>query len=104
MLDSEFRRKVELLMAQVPAGVVTTYGDLAAMVGSPLAGRFVGGVAHTGAIDIPWHRLVNRYGGLASGYPGGRAEQAGQLEVEGVACSNDKVVDFEKIRWRPDNL
>lgn len=104
MVDSDFRRSIELLMARVPEGSVTTYGDLAAMIGRPLAGRFVGGVAHTGAVDLPWHRLVNRFGRLASGYPGGRAEQARQLEREGIACSDDKVEDFEDRRWRLGSL
>ena len=33
--NSEFRKKVEEIMAQVPAGKVTTYGDLAALAGHP---------------------------------------------------------------------
>ena len=36
---SEFREKVEALMAQVPAGKVTTYGDLAALAGGCCPGR-----------------------------------------------------------------
>lgn len=99
--NSEFRTKVEALMAKVPAGKVTTYGDLAALAGHAYAARIVGGMAHTGNPELPWHRLVNRFGGLASGYPGGRRMQAEHLAAEGVTCTNDMVDDFEVRRWRP---
>ena len=98
---SEFKQKVELLMAQVPAGKVTTYGDLAALAGHPYASRVVGGMAHYGNPGLPWHRLVNRFGGLASGYHGGRRAQAEHLAAEGVTCTEDRVDNFKDIRWRP---
>ena len=100
-VNSEFRTKVEALMAQVPPGKVTTYGDLAALAGHPYASRIVGGMAHYGNPELPWHRLVNRFGGLASGYHGGRKAQKEHLEAEGVSCTNDIVDNFEEIRWRP---
>ncbi len=46
MVDSNFRTKIESLMAEVPYGQVTTYGDLAALAGHAHASRVVGGVAH----------------------------------------------------------
>lgn len=98
---SEFRQKVETLMAQVPAGKVTTYGDLAALAGHAYAARIVGGMAHYGDPRLPWHRLVNRFGGLAAGYHGGRRTQAEHLAAEGITCTNDIVDNFEALRWRP---
>ncbi len=100
---SEFRKQVEIFMAQVPAGRVTTYGDLAALAGHPYAARIVGGIAHYGDPSLPWHRLVNRFGGLAAGYHGGRKAQAEHLAAEGVSCTNDIVDDFAAKRWRPHN-
>ena len=100
-LNSEFRIKVEELMAQVPAGKVSTYGDLAALAGHPYAARIVGGMAHYGDQELPWHRLVNRFGGLASGYYGGREAQQIHLEAEGHTCTNFVLNNFEEIRWRP---
>lgn len=99
--DNGFRAQVESFMAQVPAGKVTTYGDLAALAGHPYAARIVGGMAHYGDPELPWHRLVNRFGGLAAGYHGGRRTQAEHLAAEGVTCTNDIVDNFEEIRWRP---
>jgi len=101
MPDSEFRKKVEALMAQVPKGKVTTYGDLAGMAGHAYAARIVGGMAHHGDPELPWHRLVNRFGGLASGYWGGREVQAEHLAAEGITCTNFIVDNFEELRWRP---
>lgn len=95
------RQDVEALMAKVPAGKVTTYGDIAALAGHANAARIVGGIAHYGDPSLPWHRLVNRFGGLASGYHGGRRAQAEHLAAEGVTCTNNRVDNFEERRWRP---
>ena len=95
------RQDVEALMAKVPAGKVTTYGDIAALAGRANAARIVGGIAHYGDPSLPWHRLVNRFGGLASGYHGGRRTQAEHLAAEGVTCTNNRVDNFEERRWRP---
>ena len=100
--DVNFRSKIEHLIAQVPYGQVTTYGDLAGLAGHANASRVVGGIAHYGNPDLPWHRLVNRFGGLASGYHGGREVQRQLLEQEGVACTNLIVNNFEELRWRPN--
>ena len=88
-------------MAIVPAGQVTTYGDLAGLAGQANASRIVGGIAHYGDPDLPWHRLVNRFGGLASGFHGGREAQAQLLAQEGITCTNFIVDDFRKRRWQP---
>lgn len=98
---TEFRAKVEQLMVQVPAGKVTTYGDLAALAGHPYAARIVGGMAHYGDTSLPWHRLVNRFGGLAAGYHGGREAQAEHLTAEGVTCTDFIVDRFQERRWQP---
>lgn len=102
--DVTFRDKIEELMAQVPNGRVTTYGDLAAMAGQSSASRIVGGIAHFGNPDLPWHRLVNRFGGLAAGFHGGRESQAQLLLQEGIECRGHIVVNFEEYRWRPSFL
>ncbi len=99
--DGDFRVAVESLMAKVPVGYVTTYGDLAAMAGHANAARVVGGIAHFGNQDLPWHRLVNRFGGLASGFYGGREAQAQLLAQEGVTCTDFVVDNFKELRWNP---
>lgn len=99
-INGDFRTKVEELMASVPSGRVTTYGDIAALAGHAYASRVVGGIAHHGSTDLPWHRLVNRFGGLASGFHGGREEQARILASEGITCTDFVVDRFEDLRWK----
>jgi len=99
--NSEFRTVVESFMVKVPKGRVTTYGDLAALAGHPYAARIVGGMAHHGDIELPWHRLVNRFGGLASGYHGGREVQEQHLLAEGITCTDFIVDNFKELRWQP---
>lgn len=89
-------------MTQVPEGRVTTYGDLAALAGQAHAARIVGRIAHFGDPTLPWHRLVNRFGGLAKGFHGGMEAQAHLLSHEGVAITNYVVDSFMDIRWKPD--
>jgi methylated-DNA-protein-cysteine methyltransferase related protein len=80
-----------------------TYGQLAALAGNPLAARIVGGIAHFGDPDLPWQRVVNKKGGLASGYPGGRAAHKQHLEAEGVNVSDDFYVNVEELLWWPSS-
>jgi methylated-DNA-protein-cysteine methyltransferase-like protein len=102
MTDTTFRDKIYVFMSQVPYGQVTTYGDIAGLAGHANASRIVGGVAHYGPDSLPWHRLVNRFGGLAAGFHGGREIQQQLLEAEGVMCTNFIVDDFQERRWQPD--
>ena len=101
MAEVNFRSQVEALMIQVPAGQVTTYGDLAGLAGHAHASRVVGSIAHFGNPDVPWHRLVNRFGGLAAGFYGGREAQQQLLAQERVTCTNHIVDNFKDIRWQP---
>ncbi|HET6746538.1 MAG TPA: MGMT family protein [Candidatus Saccharimonadales bacterium] len=97
-----FREKVYEIMAQVPYGRVITYGDVAGLAGRANAARIVGGVAHHGPIELPWHRLVNRFGGLASGFHGGREAQEQLLAQEGVMCTDFIIDNFKDVRWNLD--
>lgn len=100
-IESGFRERVETLVAQIPQGRVMTYGQLAALCGNARAARIVGGIAHFGNPDLPWQRVVNKHGGLASGYPGGRKGHKQVLEGEGVTVSADYQVDVQSLLWWP---
>lgn len=101
MTEPSFAQAVYDLVAIIPEGRVMTYGQIAALCGSPRAARIVGGVAHFGPENLPWHRVVNKQGGLAGAFPGGRSEQAARLRAEGVEISDDNLVDVEKLLWWP---
>ncbi len=96
-----FRDRVEALVAQIPPGKVMTYGQLAALAGSAYAARIVGGIAHFGDPDLPWQRVVNKQGGLASGYPGGRQGHRAALEAEGYVVDDNDRVDVSALLWWP---
>ena len=96
----DFKKLVNELVAQIPYGKVMTYGQLAALAGSPRAARIVGGIAHYGDPSLPWHRVVNRHGRMALGYPGGRLAQQKALEDEGITFREDSV-DLESVLWHP---
>ena len=98
-VDDNFRDKVVQIIQSVPAGRVTTYGDVASLAGHPTAARVVGGIAHYGSESLPWHRLVNRNGRLARGFPGGPSVQWQLLDQEGVTCTHYKVDNFQALRW-----
>jgi methylated-DNA-protein-cysteine methyltransferase related protein len=97
-----FRVRVEAVVAQIPLGRVMTYGQIAALCGNARAARIVGGIAHFGDPALPWQRVVNKSGGLANGYPGGRAAHAEHLHAEGVAVSDEYCVDVRKLLWWPE--
>jgi methylated-DNA-protein-cysteine methyltransferase related protein len=101
-VNDDFKQRVYALVAQIPRGRVMTYGQLAALAGSPYAARIVGGIAHWGDPDLPWQRVVMKDGSLASGYPGGPAGHAEVLKAEGVPISEDfKVENMAERLWRP---
>lgn len=100
-VDSEFRVRVEAIVAQIPKGRVMTYGQIAALCGNARAARIVGGIAHFGDPDLPWQRVVNRHGSLASGYPGGREGHKQVLEAEGMRVSEDFQVNIGELLWTP---
>jgi len=101
-LESNFSQRVCELVAQIPRSRVMTYGDIATLCGHPNAARIVGGIAHFGDPDLPWQRVVNRFGGLASGYYGGKRGQQKDLEAEDVPIKDFIVMDFKERRWLPD--
>ncbi len=87
----EFQQRVLLRLARVPYGETTTYGALAAAVGSPRAARAVGGAMNRNPIPIvlPCHRVVGA-GGRLVGYAGGLDRKRALLRLEGAAVGRDQ--------------
>ena len=99
---SSFSSMVEDLVRQIPSGRVMTYGQLAALCGNARAARIVGGIAHFGDPELPWQRVVNKSGGLAAGYPGGRSAHKAHLEAEGLYVDDEYKVDVHTLLWWPE--
>ncbi len=103
-VDAEFKERVYAIVAKIPTGKVMTYGQIAGIAGAAWAAWEVGRIAHTGPEELPWQRVVNKQGGLASGYPGGgRDRHKAILESEGYAVSEEYSVDVQKLLWQPSN-
>lgn len=102
-----FNGRVYAVVRRVPPGFVTTYGDVATMLGSPRVARQVGYAlaALPEPEDVPWQRVVNAQGRISSKGDVVRAElQRMKLEAEGVALEpTGRIADFERVRFRyPD--
>jgi methylated-DNA-protein-cysteine methyltransferase-like protein len=103
--EYSFFQDVYDVVRQIPKGRVTSYGAIAAYLGTKLSARMVGWAmngAHNVKPKVPAQRVVNRNGMLS-----GKAhfETPTQMEEllkkDGVAVKNDTVVDFEKRFWDP---
>ena len=81
----EFHRRVLDELSRVEYGHTTTYGTLAAQVGSPRAARAVGTVMNRNPLPIvlPCHRVVGASGSL-TGYGGGLERKEWLLRLEGA--------------------
>lgn len=95
-----FTRRVLSVVRRIPAGRVSTYGDVAAAAGRPRAARAVGNIMRgCTARDVPCHRVIAAAGGL--GGFGGRLEmKRALLRAEGIPVSGDKVREFRARRWQ----
>jgi len=91
------------VLAQVPAGCVVSYGQLAAYAGLGRAARWVGRTLSQlpAGTTLPWHRVIAAGGriSLPTGSPSG-AEQRSRLRDEGIQIHNDRV-DMLLYGWRP---
>ena len=96
-LPEGFDAEVYSVVAQIPAGRVTTYGQIARLIGREKNARLVGKALSMSEYygEYPCHRVVNHAGRLAPGWP----EQRFLLEEEGVAMKDEQHVDLKKCRW-----
>ena len=95
-MDERFTEGVLRLVEAVPVGSVTTYGDLAAMVGQG-GPRQVGTVLARHGGGVPWWRVIRADGRPAEGL----ADDAlRHLAAEGVPVRDGRV-RLAEVRWRP---
>lgn len=100
----EFSDKVFEVVRRIPRGKVSTYGQVARLMGSPRSARYVGWAlrGNDEPVKTPCHRVVFKDGRLAEGYAfGGEGVQRELLEKEGVAFVDDEHVDMDACLWNP---
>lgn len=97
------RTALYLTLAQVPAGKVVSYGQLAELAGLGRAARWVGRTLSQLPPDskLPWHRVLGAGGRIS--LPVGSVsgdEQRARLRMEGISVQNNRV-DIQRHGWRP---
>jgi methylated-DNA-protein-cysteine methyltransferase related protein len=103
--DQSFFEQVYEVARQIPHGRVTSYGAIAACLGTKLSARMVGW-AMNGADKInptvPAHRVVNRVGLLSGKHHFNPPEKMEKLlKKEGIEVKDDVIVDFKEKFWDP---
>jgi len=105
MKDPSFFEKVYDVVRLIPYGRVTSYGAIAAYLGTKGSARMVGwamNASHSAKENVPAHRVVNRNGLLTGKHHFGTPTIMQQLlESEGIVVTDDQVQDFDKIFWDP---
>ncbi|EOC1313600.1 MGMT family protein [Cronobacter turicensis] len=96
-----FPQRVYQIVAAIPEGCVTTYGEVARLAGSPRAARQVGGVLKRlpEGSKLPWHRVVNRRGEISLTGPDLQRQRQALL-AEGVQVSGKGEIDLARYGWR----
>ncbi len=91
--------RIYLVVAQIPHGQVSTYGDIAMIIGGGVDGRAVGealgALPATRQAEIPWQRVINRSGGISTR----GLVQRQILEIEGVTFDAQDHVVLARFRW-----
>lgn len=109
---TSYNRLVWDIVRQIPAGRVSTYGQIASMIPPPdgvdelqyrrLGARWVGGAMHAvpDGSSVPWQRVINSKGEISiRERTEGHLEQRLRLEAEGVRFDDAGRVDFDAVGW-----
>ena len=102
---TSFFEQVYQVVALIPKGKVTSYGAIAAYLGTKGSSRMVG-YAMNGASQIapkiPAHRVVNRNGMLTGKFHFESLTKMEELlKAEGVEVFDDKIQNFKNHFWDP---
>jgi methylated-DNA-protein-cysteine methyltransferase-like protein len=103
---TDFFSQVYEVVKLIPQGRVTSYGAIAAYLGSPGAARMVGwamNASHHHAEFVPAHRVVNRNGLLTGKHHFDSPNVMRELlENEGLIFDEDeRMVNFQERFWDP---
>jgi methylated-DNA-protein-cysteine methyltransferase-like protein len=104
MQRADFYDQVYQVVRLIPKGRVTSYGAIAAYLGTKGSSRMVGyamndaGKVHP---QVPAHRVVNRQGLLTGKFHFGGNTMEQLLAGEGVKVEDDKIVNFKELYWDP---
>jgi len=89
---TEFQRKVLEVTKRIPKGKVSTYGQIAQVLGGKNYSRAVGNALNKNpfAPTIPCHRVVKNTGKIG-GFAKGSEEKIVMLKKENIKITNEKI-------------
>lgn len=90
--------RIYAIVRQAPRGKVTTYGDVARLVGEGCDARLVGYAMANCPDDVPWQRVINAQGRISL-QSDSAVKQRMRLEAEGIAFDQRGRIDLQKYRW-----
>jgi methylated-DNA-protein-cysteine methyltransferase-like protein len=97
-------RAIYEVVARIPRGKVTTYGQVATLAGYPGQARQVG-YALAGMpedLDLPWHRVINAKGEVSPRtWTNMHEYQQVLLAREGIVFRGGRL-DLKRYRWDPE--
>jgi methylated-DNA-protein-cysteine methyltransferase-like protein len=102
---NHFFNDVYEVVRQIPRGRVTSYGAIAAYLGTKGSARMVGYAMNASHLDesIPAHRVVNRNGVLTGKHHFEHPDKMQELlSEEGIKVNGDQIVDFHSVFWDPE--
>ena len=104
--NASLYEQIYAVTRQILPGKVSTYGQIAAIVGHGCTARQVGyAMAALSSDDksVPWQRVINSQGEISLRPGQGAARQRGLLEAEGVEFDAQGRTDFDRFGWEgPD--
>jgi methylated-DNA-[protein]-cysteine S-methyltransferase len=104
-MTTVFQEKVYAVCREIPAGRVTTYGEIARALGTR-AYQAVGQALRRNpyAPEVPCHRVVSADGSL-HGFNGRTdacelCRKRELLEAEGISVINNRIADLDRVLFR----
>jgi methylated-DNA-protein-cysteine methyltransferase related protein len=102
-----FYHAVWMIARQIPAGKVSTYGQIAGFIPCPsgvlpedfkaFRARWAGNAMAACPADVPWQRVINAQGKISQ-RPGAETQRL-LLEAEGVTFDNRDRIDMKRYAW-----
>jgi methylated-DNA-protein-cysteine methyltransferase related protein len=98
-LPEVLKLRIYELVQAVPPGTVSTYGDIATIVGGGIDAWTIGQALNQVPKDheqtIPWQRIINSQGGISTK----GLLQRKLLEDEGIVFNEQSKIDLRRFRW-----
>ena len=102
-MQSDLYKRIYTAVKSIPRGKVATYGQIARLAGMTGQARLVGYALHClpNNSDIPWHRIVNRFGKISLSQSGNDSGslQRNLLEAEGIYFNMEGSLELHRYQW-----